>query len=64
MSDKNELPLNILAELEQIEATLVNFAPILASFYQALLKANVPDTLACQLVSDYFAKITSKIGNA
>ena len=64
MDNEKKLPINILSELEQAEATLVNLAPILASFYQALLKENVPDELARQLIRDYFIELMKKAGNA
>ncbi len=64
MSDKKNIPIDIVTALEQSEATLVNLAPILASFYQALLKESVPDELAHQLVRDFFTDLMSRNSSA
>lgn len=50
MADKN---LNITEALDQLGATLRDFAPCVGTYYNGLIEAHVPYELASQLTLDW-----------
>ncbi len=51
--NKKEVPLNIISLLEQFESSVVNFAPIVSSYYNALVQDGAPPELAAKLVIEW-----------
>lgn len=53
MTNKDTTPIDMLSLLEQFEGSMVNFAPIVASYYGALIKNNIPPDLAAKLTIEW-----------
>lgn len=47
--NKKESPTEWLSQIEQGEALMRDFAPLVASYYQSLVKNGVPEKLAHEL---------------
>ena len=53
MSDKKEIPIDLISVLEQFESSMTNFAPIVGSYYIALVTNGVPSELASELIIEW-----------
>ena len=49
----NKTSVDVISILEQFEGSMVNFVPVVASYYSALIKNNISPDLAAKLVIEW-----------
>ncbi len=65
MSEKDEpLTPKMIANLDQLQAHLVNLGRMLGEYHNTLVKSKIPDALAHDLVRDYHMFLISQMGKA